>query len=35
VMRVDYQQLLMDRDYLLEVRKMYHMELRKKDIEVD
>jgi hypothetical protein len=35
VMRVDYQQLLMDRDYLLEVGEMYHMELREQDIEVD
>ena len=24
VMRVDYQQLLMDRDYLLEIGEMYH-----------
>jgi hypothetical protein len=35
VMRTDYQQLRMDRDYLLEVGKMYHRALREKDIEVD
>jgi hypothetical protein len=35
VMRVDYQQLLMDRDYLLEVGEMYHRALREKEIEVD
>ena len=34
VMKVDYQQLLMDRDYLLEVGEMYHVELREQDIEV-
>jgi hypothetical protein len=28
VMRADYQQLLMDRDYLLEVGEMYHKALR-------
>ena len=28
VMRVDYQQLLRDRDYLLEVGEMYHRALR-------
>jgi hypothetical protein len=28
VMRADYQQLLMDRDYLLEVGEMYHRALR-------
>jgi hypothetical protein len=28
VMRVDYQQLLMDRDYLLEIGEMYHRALR-------
>jgi hypothetical protein len=35
VMRANYQQLLMDRDYLLEVGEMYHRELREKEIEVD
>jgi hypothetical protein len=35
VMRVDYQQLLMDRDYLLEVGEMYHRALREKEVEVD
>jgi hypothetical protein len=35
VMRVDYQQLLMDRDYLLEVGKIYHRALREQGIEVD
>jgi hypothetical protein len=35
VMRADYQQLLMDRDYLLEVGEMYHRALREKEIEVD
>jgi hypothetical protein len=35
MMRVDYQQLLMDRDYLLEVGEMYHRALREKQIEVD
>ena len=35
VMMADYQQLLMDRDYLLEVSEMYHRALREKDIEVD
>jgi hypothetical protein len=28
VMRVDYQQLLMDRDYLLEIGEIYHRALR-------
>ena len=28
MMRADYQQLLMDRDYLLEVGEMYHKALR-------
>jgi hypothetical protein len=35
VMTVDYQQLLMDRDYLLEVGEMYHKALREQEIEVD
>jgi hypothetical protein len=35
VMRVDYQQLLMDRDYLLEVGEMYHRALREQEVEVD
>jgi hypothetical protein len=35
VMRANYQQLLMDRDYLLEVGEMYHRALREKEIEVD
>jgi hypothetical protein len=35
VMRTDYQQLLMDRDYLLEVGEMYHRALREKETEVD
>jgi hypothetical protein len=35
MMRADYQQLLMDRDYLLEVGEMYHRALREQEIEVD
>ena len=35
VMRVDYQQLLRDRDYLLEVGKMYHRALSEQEVEVD
>jgi hypothetical protein len=35
VMRVDYHQLLMDRDYLLEVGEMYHRALREQEVEVD
>jgi hypothetical protein len=35
VMRSEYQQLLRDRDYLLEVGKMYHRALREKEVEVD
>ena len=35
MMRADYQQLLMDRDYLLEVGEMYHRALRENEIEVD
>jgi hypothetical protein len=35
MMRVDYQQLLRDRDYLLEVGEMYHRALREKEVEVD
>jgi hypothetical protein len=34
-MRADYQQLLRDRDYLLEVGEMYHRALREYDVEVD
>jgi hypothetical protein len=35
VIRADYQQLLMDRDYLLEVGEMYQRALREQGIEVD
>jgi hypothetical protein len=35
MMRIDYHQLLMDRDYLLEVGEMYHKAVREKEIEVD
>jgi hypothetical protein len=35
VMRTDYQQLLMDRDYLLGVGEMYHRALREQELEVD
>jgi hypothetical protein len=35
VMRTNYQQLLMDRDYLLEVGEMYHGALKEKETEVD
>jgi hypothetical protein len=35
MMRTDYQQLLMDRDYLLEVGEMYHRALKEKETEVD
>jgi hypothetical protein len=35
VMRADYQQLLMDRDYLLGVGEMYHRALREQELEVD
>jgi hypothetical protein len=35
VMRADYQQLLMDRDYLLEIGEMYHRALREQEVEVD
>jgi hypothetical protein len=35
VMRVDYQQLLRDRDYLLEVGEMYHRALRGQEVEMD
>jgi hypothetical protein len=34
MMRADYQQLLMDRDYLLEVGEMYHRASREKELEV-
>jgi hypothetical protein len=35
MMRADYQQLLMDKDYLLEVGEMYHRALREQELEVD
>jgi hypothetical protein len=35
MMRADYQQLLMDRDFLMEVGEMYHKALREKELEVD
>ena len=35
MMRADYQQLLMDRDYLLEVGETYHRALREKEVEVN
>jgi hypothetical protein len=35
VMRSNYQKLLMDIDYLLEVGKMYHKELREEEVELD
>jgi hypothetical protein len=35
VMRTNYQQLLMDRDYLLGVGEMYHRALREQELEVD
>jgi hypothetical protein len=35
VMRTDYQQLLMDRDYLLGIGEMYHGALREQELEVD
>jgi hypothetical protein len=35
VMRADYQKILMDRDYLLEVGEMYHRALREQEVEVD
>jgi hypothetical protein len=35
VMRTDYQQLLMDIDYLLGVGEMYHRALREQELEVD
>jgi hypothetical protein len=35
VMRTNYQQLLLDRDYLLEVVKMYHGVVKKKETRVD
>jgi hypothetical protein len=35
MMRIDYQQLLMDRDYLLEIGEMYHRALREQELEVD
>jgi hypothetical protein len=34
-MRADYQQLLMDMDYLLDIGNMYHRALREHGIEVD
>jgi hypothetical protein len=35
IMRVDFQQLLLDRDYLLEVGEMYRRALREQKLEVD
>ena len=35
MMRVDYQQLLMDKDYLLEVGEIHHRALREQEVEVD
>jgi hypothetical protein len=35
VMRTDYQQLLIDRDYLLRVGEMYHEALREQNLEMD
>jgi hypothetical protein len=35
MMRTDYQQLLIDRDYLLGIGKLYHRALRGQDLEVD
>jgi hypothetical protein len=35
VMRIDYQQLLMDRDHLLEIGEMYNRALREQELEVD
>jgi hypothetical protein len=35
VMRTDYQQLLIDRDYLLVIGEMYHRALREQELEVD
>jgi hypothetical protein len=35
VMRTDYQQLLIDRDYLLRVGEMYHEALREQELEMD
>jgi hypothetical protein len=35
VMRIDYQQLLTDRDYLLRIGEMYHEALREQKLEVD
>ena len=33
MMRIDYQQLLIDRDYLLRVGEMYHEALREQELE--
>jgi hypothetical protein len=35
MMRTDYQQLLIDRDYLLGIGDMYHEALREQDLEMD
>jgi hypothetical protein len=35
MMRANYQHLLMDIDYLLEVGEMYHRALREQELEVD
>jgi hypothetical protein len=35
VMRIEYQQLMIDRDYLLRVGEMYHEDLREQELEMD
>ena len=35
VMRIDYQQLMIDRYYLLRVGEMYHEALREQELEMD
>jgi hypothetical protein len=35
VMRIDYQQLMIDKDYLLKVGEMYHEALREQELEMD
>ena len=35
MMRIDYQQLLIDRDYLLGIGELYHRALRGQELEVD
>jgi hypothetical protein len=34
-MRIDYQQLMTDRDYLLRVGEIYHEALREQELEMD